>query len=181
MREIEVKAKITNLNQAEERLVSLGCGFSEPIQQLDTIFVASDYGKFDEFQTKKNIIRIRQTNNKYIFTLKQSQTRQLDTLEHETEIVNPEEMKGALQLLGYNEIVKVQKVRRTAKYKDWTICLDLVTDLGNFIEVEKLAQDADVNLVLAELNAFLMQLGIAESDKVTEGYDTLMYRLSLKQ
>ncbi len=181
MREIEVKAKITSLDQTKEKLVSLGCTFSDPIEQFDTIFVSNDYGKFDEFQTKKNIIRIRHANNKFIFTLKQSQTQQLDALEHETEIADPEEMKEALKLLGYNEIVKVHKIRRIAKYNSWTICLDSVTNLGSFIEVEKLTQEADVNSVLAELNAFLTQFGITESDKITEGYDTLMYRLLLKQ
>lgn len=175
-KEIEVKAKLNNPEEVIAKLKELGCVISEPVTQHDAIFVDENYGAFDEFQPDKNLLRIRETGGKFILTLKQPKSNEQDAIEHETEIQDPAEMKEILKYMGLHEAVQVHKKRSKAHHNDWEICLDEVEGLGSFIEVEKIADDPDVEAVQNELFNFLKTLGIKDEDRVTSGYDTLVYR-----
>ena len=175
-KEIEVKAKLNNPEEAESKLKALGCVLSEPIIQHDTIFVDDNYGIFDEFQPNKNLLRIREAKGKFILTLKQPKSNELDSIEHESEIADPAEIKEILEHMGLHEVVQVHKVRRKTNYNDWEICLDQIEGLGAYIEIEKIAENLDVEAVQKELFEFLQSLGVKPEDRVTTGYDTLVYR-----
>jgi len=175
-KEIEVKAKINNVAEIEEKISALGVQFSAPLRQEDEIFINFDIKTFGDFQSGINLLRIRKTNDESIFTIKQPQSNEFDSIEHETKISNPDEMKEALKLMGYKSAVQVKKTRKTAKYKDFEICLDFVEDLGDFIEVEKIAgENADSGQIQNELFEFLLNLGIRNENRVTQGYDTLIF------
>ncbi|TAL49270.1 class IV adenylate cyclase [Patescibacteria group bacterium] len=174
-KEIEVKAKVGNLKELTQKLKALEVVLSEPIIQNDQTFVDENYGDYGKFQPDKNILRIRETNGKYIFTLKQPKTNEFDSLERETEIADPIEFREALLLMGYEPVVEIHKVRRKAKYRNYEICLDEVKELGSFIEVEKITEDENAEMVQNELLAFLESLGVKKEDRVTNGYDTLIY------
>ncbi|MDO8676593.1 MAG: class IV adenylate cyclase [Candidatus Azambacteria bacterium] len=174
-KEIEVKAKVADLDTITQKILELGCTLSESLIQNDTIFVDDNYGPFDKFQPDKNLLRIRESSGKFLFTIKQPKGNQLDCIERETEILNPQEMREALLLMGYHEAVQVHKVRIKTNYNNWEICLDKVEGLGSFIEVEKICEYTDAEKVQNELFAFLQTLGIALEDRIYEGYDTLVY------
>lgn len=174
-KEIEVKARVGDMEAITRKLVEFDCKIGEPVEQRDTIFVASDYGAFEEFHPGKNLLRIRESKGKYLFTIKQPQVNELDAIEHETEILDPKEMREAILLMGLEERCRVNKVRRKANYNGWEICLDEVEGLGSFIEVEKIAEDEDAEVIQEELFKFLETLGVKRSDRVTSGYDTLVY------
>ncbi|KKT40680.1 MAG: Adenylate cyclase [Parcubacteria group bacterium GW2011_GWA2_44_13] len=120
-------------------------------------------------------MRIRESNGKFLFTVKQPQSNELDAIEYETEISSSEEFEKALILMEYKPIVEIQKIRRKAKFNDFEICLDEVKGLGSFIEVEKITEDDDANRVQDELFGFLKNIGVDEKDRVLQGYDTLIY------
>jgi len=174
-KEIEVKAKIGNLEEITKKLIALGCILSGPVTQNDKTFVNANYGEYDKFQRGKNILRIRESNGKFLFTVKQPQSNELDAIEYETEISSSEEFEKALILMEYKPIVEIQKIRRKAKFNDFEICLDEVKGLGSFIEVEKITEDDDANRVQDELFGFLKNIGVDEKDRVLQGYDTLIY------
>lgn len=174
-REIEVKARVSDLTELTKKLEGLGVALSEPIVQNDETFVDQDYGDYDKFQPGKNILRIRESNGKFIFTLKQPQSNELDCFERETEIIDPKEFKEALLLMGYKPVVEIHKVRRKAKYKDYEICLDDVKELGTFVEVEKITDDENADKIQDELFSFLETVGVSKDDRETQGYDTLVY------
>ncbi len=180
-KEIEVKAKLNNSEKVISNLKKLGCVLSEPVTQHDTIFVGDDYGAFDEFQADKNLLRVRETEGKFILTLKQPKSNEQDAIEHETEVKDAGEMREILQHMGLHEAVRVKKARMKTHYNEWEICLDEVDGLGLFIEVEKIADDPDVEAVKNELFDFLKGLGIKPEDRITNGYDTLIYRLNKKK
>lgn len=175
-KEIEVKAKVDNLEELAKKLESLGIELSEPITQNDQTFVDENYGDYAAFQPDKNILRIRENNEKFIFTLKQPKSNEMDALERETEITDPTEFKEALLLMGYKSVVEIHKVRRKAKYKDYEICLDEVKELGTFVEVEKITNDDNAEEVQEGLFQFLESLGVKREDGVTNGYDTMVYK-----
>jgi predicted adenylyl cyclase CyaB len=109
--EIEVKARVSDMQAIEEKLRALGCTISEPVIQDDTVFV--DYSEaYDQMSPGKNFLRIRKSNDKTLFTVKQPQQGELDCFEHETEISDAEEMRQAILLMGYHEAIKIYKTRR---------------------------------------------------------------------
>lgn len=176
-REIEVKARVKNFDQIIAKLKELGAEFLEPIIQDDQIFVEKNYGDFVKMHLGANILRIRTVNNeKSFFTLKQSIKNELDCIEKQTEITKPKEMYDAIIMMGYTNIVNIYKTRQKVKYTDYTICLDQVRDLGNFIEIERLFQDdKEADGVQDEIIKFLHTLGVEKNDIEMHGYDTLMY------
>jgi predicted adenylyl cyclase CyaB len=86
-------------------------------------------------------------------------------------------MEKALILMGYKEAVRINKTRIVTHYNGCEICVDEVDDLGTFIEMEKLTEDGDVDLIQEDLFRFFESIGINRSDRVTSGYDILKFEL----
>jgi adenylate cyclase class 2 len=175
--EIEIKARVGDLDKVMACLTAAGCVFDESIDQEDIIFAAEDI--FSASHTPNpNVLRIRKQISsgvtKTIFTFKKNRSNELDCIEHETEITDVEELTHILKYLGYQEVIRVRKIRRKGKINDLEICCDQVVDLGNFIEVEKMS-DQDGVVVQDQLWQWLESLGIDSLERVTQGYDTLLY------
>jgi adenylate cyclase class 2 len=174
MREIEVKARVTDFEPIIKKLESLGCSLNQPIIQDDKVFVRNDVA-FGDLTPGINVLRIRKQGEKNIFTLKIRGRLEMDCIERETEIEDPEKMAEILMHLDYREVVKIRKSRRKCKYQNLEICLDEVDVLGNFIEVEELAEEGDGEKIQDKLFDFLMTLGIKKEDRISSGYDILMF------
>ncbi len=173
MREIEVKAKLTDKKGTIEKLKSLGCVFSKPVTQEDTVYVEK-MGSLETFLSNTAFLRIRVKDGvKIIFTVKR-RTGALQAIEHEVEVSSKSELEGMLSLMGYTVAVVVNKVRITTEYNGCEICIDEVKDLGTFIEMEKMVEEGDFEQIQKELFTFLMSVGIAEKDRAFAGYDILM-------
>jgi len=82
-KEIEVKVKVENFVQLFDKLSSLGCQFSEPIRQEDRIFTNFPDNEFSTFKAGVNFLRIRKSEGKTFFTLKQSLINELEGIEKE--------------------------------------------------------------------------------------------------
>lgn len=173
MNEVEVKAKVRDLNSLQKKLQAVGIKFGEPIRQDDVIYSTGDW-KFTQFTNDRNILRIRRQNKEVIFTLKRPGKNELDSIEREVTISDAKQMEDILGYLDYKEEVRVSKIRRKAKYNGLEICLDQVKGLGDFIEVEKLTTEKDTESIQEELFKLLESWGIDRADRETHGYDTLM-------
>lgn len=174
MREVEVKAKLVDKDNVLAKLHELGVVLGTEIHQIDRIYVPK--GKLVPVDHYVNVLRIREQNGKYWFTLKYSVTNRLDKVEREMEIAQPEVLEQIIQDLGFYEIARVEKRRRKGRLRDLEICVDDVTDLGAFVEVEKLVEDPDMEEVLSELIKCLESLGVKEEHRVHLGYDVLLYQ-----
>lgn len=156
-KEIEVKAKIDNFETVKNKLLKLGCVFSDSIRQEDEVFVNFD-GDFTQLKLGNNFLRIRKENksgnSRTLFTLKQPQSNELDCIEKEVEISDSEQFKDTLILMGYHSAISVHKNRVKTKYNGTEICLDDVDSLGSFIEVEKIVE-GNGDEVQEELLVFL--------------------------
>jgi adenylate cyclase class 2 len=172
MREIEVKARLKDMDGFLAAAEKLGITFGDAITQDDTTY-ENDLPHDDP---NWNIFRIRKQGDKQILTMKhKASSRSRDNHEYETAVEDPAQMVKILNRLGYNRGVHLRKQRRIAHYKDLELCLDAIESLGVFVEAEKMVTDqADVDKVQAELWALLQQLGISPDDRVHRGYDTLM-------
>jgi len=174
MKEIEVKAKAKSFDAIKLKLEKMGCVFTEPVIQDDTIFINFESKNFTRGPKGANYLRIRNSKGKSVFNIKQDVSNVLDRIEKEVEVADPKIMKQMIELLGYHVIAKVYKTRTKTKYKDVEICLDKVKGLGSFIEVEKMS-NKDGEKVQEELFVFLESLGVKREDRVHMGYDILVY------
>ncbi|MNH50381.1 CYTH domain protein [compost metagenome] len=177
MREIEIKARIRSVQSIIDVLSTQNIIVTELITQHDRV-----YGQVGVDDTSDNTaawLRIRsetkQGSTKHIFTLKRSITNQMDSIEHETEIADPRELKAIIHQLDFSLYSDLTKTRQKAHMGDIEICIDSVDGLGSFVEVEKLTDEtADYDAVVAELWQVLKRLGVQSDDEVTDGYDVLM-------
>jgi len=173
MREIEVKAKISDFSVIIKQLEDLGCKFTDPIIQKDRIFLEKGLG-FKDIKPGIRVLRIRGENNKTILNLKIHVKDELDCIEKEIIVNDSKEMLEIIEKIGYHEVARVNKKRIKCNYHDYEICLDEVENLGVFIEVEK-KSDKDVEKVRDGIMVFLRQFGVKEGDRVFFGYDTLLF------
>ncbi len=177
MYEVEVKAQLHNREEVIEKLQKLGCVFSSEIHQIDHVFIP----KALPFPPPKGvpILRVRKQSDKNIFTLKINQSSRQDCIERELEIGDGDMMIDAIKLLGYKEVPRVEKRRIKTTYKDMEIVLDVVERLGEFIEAEKITEEADPEIrkkIQEELFSFLGELGVRKEDHMIDGkYDIMMY------
>lgn len=175
MREIEVKAKLNNKEQIISKLKSLGCVFEESKKQNDVVYVER-VGNLETFLSNKNFLRIRESNGKYLLTLKSNGENSLSKIEHETLVSSKEETENILKLIGMVPIVTVNKIRSISHYNQFEICIDGVEDLGDFIEVESVTDEGDAEKIQNKMFSFLESLGIKKEDRVFEGYDILILK-----
>lgn len=178
MREIEIKARVSDMSAMSARLEGLGCKFSESVTQEDVVY-AERVDSMVEFLTNSIFLRIREGTKGVVFTLKYNPDRQGEPdampVEHETKVESRSELEAILTFLGYKPMVVVKKTRRTGHYQNWEICLDEVDELGSFIEVEQMAEhEEDTEPIKASMMEFLRSLGIGESDLMVKRYDIQM-------
>ena len=169
MYEVEVKV------QADHRTVrpSLEDQGAEPVgrvQQVDTYYDAPhrDFAATDE------ALRLRRETNddgtttcvtyKGPLVDARSKTRH----EAETTVADDDAMAAILDGLGFKPAATVEKEREYYRLFSYTVTLDDVADLGEFVEVEREAEDVDE----AREGAFevLRALGLDPDDQLRTSY-----------
>jgi predicted adenylyl cyclase CyaB len=178
MYEVEVKARLRDRQAVMKKLEDLGCKFGEELHQIDHVFTPRGTpGPRSPLGTP--VIRVRKQNEKYIFTLKISQSNHQDSIERELEIKDGKMMIAIFKLMQWEEMPDVDKVRIKTKYKGMEIVLDKVKHLGDFIEVERIVKNKDHESrkkIQNELYSFLETLGVEKKDHIIDGkYDIMMY------
>jgi adenylate cyclase class 2 len=178
MREIEIKLKVGNIDELEKKLTGAGCIFSQPISQHDTVYTYDNSISFQEAKEGHIAIRIRHEDDKFQLNLKQQRSNQLDNIEYETEVKDANEVHQMLLVLGWKPETEVKKIRKKAKMGEYEICLDRVEKLGDYIELEKMAdENANPEEVRKELFEILKPFGLSEKDEEINGYDILICKL----
>lgn len=182
MREIEVKLKTNGLESLEKKLIEKGCVLSSPTSQHDIVYSRGGTSEWEQSKEGDIILRIRKQDNKAEFNLKQQKTSELDNLEYETKVDDPEALHQILLTLGWKPEVEVKKIRQKGKLGEYEVCLDNVEQLGTYVELEKLtSDDADPNKTQEELLQVLESFGVSRSNLEVRGYDTMIFQLRSKK
>lgn len=167
MTEMEIKAHVQDAYFIEEELRSQGCTWSEPITQSDTIYKKSLHSP----DIQEPIFRIRKAASKVILTLKVLSNDKNTATELELSVGDADTMEKILETIGFAPIAFLEKTRKTTLWKGYEICLDKVTGLGNFVEIEKLADNAlHASEIYEDMKQLLLSLGITEKDFCKEKY-----------
>lgn len=180
MQEIEVKAKVNNLEEIKKKLTTLGCAFSESVIQKDKIFFKQGI-TLHNIPKDNVVLRIRDENDKHTLTLKRKLGQNLANIEKEVTISDPKQAQGIIEHMNFYHVDSVEKQRQTGTYKDYNICLDDVKDLGTFIELEtilpKQNNDKDsktITQIQEDMFSFLQTLGITKEQRITKGFDIML-------
>ena len=181
MREIEIKARVSNRNALFEALRTHNITLSEPVTQRDQVFGLT--GLDGSGHNSAPWLRLRtETKSGQVtqyFTLKKSITNQMDSIEHETVVADGAEIIAMMSHLGFAPYSDLTKTREKTKIGEIEICVDHIDGLGDFIEVEKLTfEDANYSEVAEDLWRMLESFGVLRTDHVTDGYDVMVRKLS---
>ena len=169
MYEVEVKLPADHAD-VRERLTELGAESLGTVTQRDTYYDAPHR----EFAETDEALRIRrvsgETGGETLVTYKgplvdpDSKTRR----EHETGVDDDETMDGILRALGFRPAAVVEKDRERFGLGEYTVTLDAVTDLGEYVEVE--TESAEVDDARAGAFALLDDLGLDPDDQIRTSY-----------
>lgn len=139
--EVEAKAYAKDLNAIEKVLIEKGAEFVWKGKQKDTYFnhPNRDFAETDE------ALRIREMDGKTYFTYKGPKIDSITKTREEIEIQieDPESAREFLLRLGFKEVRVVNKKRIKYHLNDFTVCLDEVAGLGQFVEIEASSDDQD--------------------------------------
>lgn len=138
MIEVEIKAKIDDLNIIKDLLEKLGAKYIGTKKQVDMIF---GNPKFLDENSKiiegGLVARIRRVDNTSTLEFKEI-NRLGGGIELESEIPNTEIGAKFLEKLDFKESFTIDKQRQYFEYEGCKVQLDNVKDLGEFIEIEKI-------------------------------------------
>jgi adenylate cyclase class 2 len=163
MLEIEIKAALADPGAMKEMLRQLGAETGPVLLETDHYYrhPSRDFAQTNE------ALRLRITNGQCRITYKgpkMAGTAKI-RMEAETEIGNYETMKSILDSLGFHPVGSVEKRRAVFRLRGATVCLDDVTGLGAYIELEKMGEDKEA--IEKEILAMAEELGIREFEPRT--------------
>lgn len=96
--------------------------------------------------------------------------------EFETKIDDLESFRKILIALNFKFITKVDKTRKIWIYKDYEIAIDSVVNLGDFVEIEYVGKNKNVNpkAVTAEMISFFKKIRCGKITRNYVGYPFLL-------
>jgi adenylate cyclase class 2 len=137
MYEVELKVS-ADLSTVSERLDELGATQTGDVRQVDTYYNAPDrdFAETDEALRVRRETRAGDTSARITYkgplVDDESKTRE----EYETGVDNGDTADTIFERLGFDRTATVRKDREFYRYDGYTITLDTVEGVGEFVEVE---------------------------------------------
>lgn len=166
----EVECKVAARHEpVRERLAALDADPIDTVEQVDTYYDAPHRS----FPETDEALRIRREGETTRLTYKgplvdaHSKTR----TEHETAIEDGETMARLLDALGFTPAATVEKEREKFRCRGYTVALDTVSSLGEFVEVEDgAANEGDIEHVRDGAHDLLAALGCDPTEQIRTSY-----------
>jgi len=169
--EIEMKFRVQSFDAFVAAVEELGATFGEAVTQTDRYFnhPARDFGETDE------ALRLRTIGDSSKVTYKGPVLDATVKLRHEiempvgTDAYDGKQFAEMLTKLSFREVRSVTKRRRAAALewqgRTFEMTLDDVDSLGQFVEIETIADDAEKDLARDAVLALTQQLGLGEPER----------------
>ncbi|KMV14818.1 hypothetical protein ACT17_27980 [Mycolicibacterium conceptionense] len=175
MREVEIMARLDDLQAFTSKLVEMSAIVGEEMHQDDRIYVPAPLALREVDAHVTPILRVRVEDGKTKLTLKrnaQPGPDSLNNIEHEVEVSDAQTADSILREMGQHVCMRVKKIRRLAEMNGFELCIDSVEGLGDFVEVEALTETADdVEGTRERMWLLLEELGVNRAAQVTKSYD----------
>lgn len=172
--EIEIQVNIENNKPLIDFLESNAKFISEK-HQIDEYFSPS-HRNFINIRPVREWLRLRNSGGKYSINYKNwyfdknGKSSYCD--EYESEIKDLGQVKKILNTLNFRPLVRVDKLRKTWKYKDYEIAIDLVKNLGDFVEIEYIGKNENTKpeIITQKMVGFLKELNCGKIKRNYVGY-----------
>ena len=144
MLEVELKASLSGIAVDTVLSHAMAAGFmpGEQVQETDVYFNGTqrDFRHTDEALRLRSVLSLPDGSCESLLTYKGPKLDQISNTrtEYETAISDEKTMEKVLEALGYQPVFTVEKIRRTYRLHDVTLCMDEVMGLGHFLELETL-------------------------------------------
>lgn len=168
--EVELKFRCPDVAPVRARAVELGAVPRGPLEQTDQYFnhPARDFALTDE------VLRLRYDGQSLYVTYKGPKADDQTKTRHEIEVPFGQgsedlaRMTALLQALGFRTVAVVRK-KRDRMNLEWRgqtleIAIDRVEGIGDFIEIEALADDATLDESRLRVWDLARQLGLQDSE-----------------
>ncbi|HWQ67536.1 MAG TPA: class IV adenylate cyclase [Methanospirillum sp.] len=171
MLEIEIKVRISEITQVRDRIIAGGGILSEILTEHDTYYNAPhrDFGVTDE------ALRLRRTEKKTTVTYKGPKNTILGSKvrdELNLDIHDADTFVNIIRHLSFFPVADVIKEREYYQYGDFTISLDQVKDLGQFIEIELITENDAENAAI-RVDKIAKEIGVV-GERITSSYLELL-------
>jgi len=166
--EIEAKLKVDSLSEVAERLVTEGAEFGAKFQQIDSYFDLPEHILRKSDRGLRLRRQIAGQNEKIILTYKgKKQKHKFKKREEiEVEVSDADSAEKIIQAIGFEKIVTVEKERTIWKLNSCEVCLDEVTLLGSFVEIESPDQQ--------KIEEVQKRLGLAQLPHIVKSYSNMV-------
>ncbi|MFN9374757.1 MAG: class IV adenylate cyclase [Planctomycetaceae bacterium] len=177
MLEVELKFRCEDTGRLEADLSRLGARRADQVRQVDQYFnhPQRDFAQTDE------AVRIRDTNGQTSLTYKgplvdrESKTRREIELDLAGDQAR-EKLGEWLLAVGFRPVLQVEKTRQAWTLsrggRDVEVAIDFVTGLGQFVELEIVAAEADLSPARKLLQDLAAELELTQSER--RGYLTML-------
>lgn len=171
--EVEVKYRVGDERALVRSLAERGVTFAAPVRQDDQAYAPAEW-RYGMSKIGVPFARLRTEGGRHLFTVKRPIDNELACLEHELLVDDRDQMHAALLVMGYAPTVRIVKQRRTARWGQVSLCLDVVDGLGAFVELEQLiGADESGEAVQRELADRVRSLSVPV-ERTTQTYDSLL-------
>jgi len=172
MLEIEIKVRVPDINAVREQVISCGGVLTETLTEHDSYYNAPhrDFGETDE------ALRLRETGIKTTVTYKGPKETILGSKIREElnlDITDPKIFDSIITHLGFVMVAVVQKRREYYRYQDFTISLDQVEGLGDFVEIELISEN-DAEKAATRVDQTALKMGVT-GERITLSYLELLF------
>ena len=157
--EVEIKLKIEDPEQLIEKLEGLGFIKGEQLLESDTYFTSENH----DFVKLGEALRVRLDD------------RSMAREELELEIPDAEVGKTLLQRIGFYSVPVLEKKRWYFRRNEMTACVDQVTGLGDYLELEIMVEtEAEREGALQRIENALVSLGYSMKDTTRHSYLSML-------
>lgn len=140
MFEIEVKVRIERFEKIKHSLKELGAILTKKEHQRDNYFLSS----IRNFEQTGEVLRVREQipgNGLITYKGPRLESEMKVRKEIEVRVQNSLDAIELLHELGFNLFFTFEKEREMYQLNEFSVSLDKVRDLGNFLEIELKAED----------------------------------------
>ena len=181
MLEAEIKASLAGIPMETllERAGSMGFRPTAQLRETDLYFNGSDR----DFRHTDEALRLRRVQvlpdgaEESLLTYKGPKLDRVSSArtEYETAVADGEAAGKLLEALGCRPVSTVEKLRREYRLEDVTLCLDEVTGLGAYLELETLVpSEAERETAVNRLLTLLDRLGVSRDRLTRHSYLDLL-------
>lgn len=176
-RETEVKYRVRGYEDLLQALARRGVHLGPPVTQDDQAYARKGW-RYGDNKAGVPFVRLRTQDGHHLFTMKRPVENELSCIEHETQVADRDAMHYAILAMGFYPTVRILKTRRIGRYGSLSLCLDDVSSIGWFFEVEDLAASAEALADQARMHRFVSSLGVG-LERMSVTYDSLVREAQL--